>query len=214
MIATVLLLGLLAVATATDLLRHRIYNWTTYPGILAAWAINALGTVWSALAGTQGGQGEVEHGQRWLAGMATGPTAIYDWLGCVGLASSLLGCLVCFAVMLVCFVLFRVGGGDVKLIALLGAFLGVDGGLRAMLWTFVLGGCTGLIVLVWRVGPLRLAAAAMRYLLWVIRLGRLSPLSPEQRAQLQPPLFLAPSALAAAVIVVFGLMERLGIGAF
>ena len=83
-----------------------------------------------------------------------------------------------------------------------------------MLWTFVLGGCAGLIVLVWRVGPLRLGAAVLRYLLWVIRLGRLSPLSPEQRAQLQPPLFLAPSALAAAVIVVFGLMERLGIAAF
>ena len=81
-----------------------------------------------------------------------------------------------------------------------------------MLWTFVLGGCMGLIVLVWRVGPLRLAAAAARYLLWAIRLGRLSPLTPDERVQLQPPLFLAPSALAAAVIVRFGLMERWGIG--
>ena len=35
MVATVLLLALVAVAAITDLLRHKIYNWTTYSGILA-----------------------------------------------------------------------------------------------------------------------------------------------------------------------------------
>ena len=55
------------------------------------------------------------------------------------------------------FRMFRVGGGDVKLIAMLGAFLGLEKGIEAMLWTFVLGGCMALIVLVWRVGPWRLA---------------------------------------------------------
>ncbi len=43
MIAIVLLVGLVAVATATDLARHKIYNWTTYPGILAALGLNAVG---------------------------------------------------------------------------------------------------------------------------------------------------------------------------
>jgi prepilin peptidase CpaA len=214
MLATVLLLGLLIVATVTDLARHRIYNWTTYPGVLAAWAINALGTVWLAIAGASaaGGQQPVDHHPPWLAATGSDPETLCDWLGCIGLRDSLLGFLVCGAVLVVCFVLFKVGGGDVKLMAMLGAFLGVDAGLRAMLWTFVLGGCTGLIVLVWRVGPVRLAAAAARYLVWVVRLGRFSPLSPDQRAKLQPPLFLAPSALVAAVIVRFGLMERWGIG--
>jgi len=214
MVATALLLGLLTVASATDAARHRIYNWTTYPGILAAWAINALGTVWLAVAGASeaAGDGRAGHHPPWFAGTGSGPKTLCDWLGCIGFWDSLLGFLFCGAVLLACFVLFRVGGGDVKLIAMLGAFLGVDGGLRAMLWTFVLGGCMGLIVLVWRVGPFRLAAAAARYLLWVVRLGRLSPLTPDQRARLQPPLFLAPSALVAAVIVRFGLMERWGIG--
>jgi len=106
----------------------------------------------------------------------------------------------------VCFVLFKVGGGDVKLIAMLGAFLGPDRGVEAMLWTFVLGACLGLIVLVWRVGPLRLVADVGRHLLWLLRLGRFQPLTPEQRAALQPPLFLAPAALAAAVIVLFSLV--------
>jgi hypothetical protein len=64
----------------------------------------------------------------------------------------------------------------------------------------------GLIVLVWRVGPLRLVASVGRHLLWMLRLGRFQPLTPEERAALQPPLFLAPSALAAAVIVEFNLL--------
>ena len=33
----------------------------------------------------------------------------------------------------------QVGGGDVKLIAMLGAFLGPEQGITAMLWTFVCG---------------------------------------------------------------------------
>jgi len=186
MVATVLLLGFLAVAAATDLVRHRIYNWTTYPGILAALGLNALG---AAL--------------RWAAGV---DEAVLRGLGWIGPAASFYGFLICGAVLVVCFVLFKVGGGDVKLIAMLGAFLGPDRGVEAMLWTFVLGACLGLIVLVWRVGPLRLVADVGRHLLWLLRLGRFQPLTPEQRAALQPPLFLAPAALAAAVIVLFSLV--------
>jgi Flp pilus assembly protein protease CpaA len=186
MVAEVLLLGLLAVATATDLWRHRIYNWTTYPGILAALGMNALG-----------------------AGLLRGgllEEATLRHLGWIGLAESALGFLICGGVMLVCYVLLQVGGGDVKLIAMLGAFLGQERGVETMLWTFVLGACLGLIVLVWRVGPLRLIASVGGHLLWMLRLGRFQPLTPEQRAALEPPLFLAPSAMAAAVIVQFGLL--------
>ncbi len=186
MVAKVLLLGLLAVATATDLTRHRIYNWTTYPGILAALGLNALGT--GLLRG-----GLLEE-------------AMLRRLGWVGLAESALGFLICGAVLLICYVLLKVGGGDVKLIAMLGAFLGVERGVEAMLWTFVLGGGLGLIVLVWRFGPLRLIASVGRHLLWTLRLGRFQPLTVEERAALQPPLFLAPSALVACVIVQFGLL--------
>ena len=187
MVTTVLLLGLLAVATATDLARHKIYNWTTYPGILAALALNAAGEV--------GLRTSME--EAWLR----------QWLGWIGLADCVLGFLACGLVLLVCFVLFKVGGGDVKLMAMLGAFLGPDRGIEAMLWTFVLGGCLGLIVLVWRVGPLRLTARVMRQVLWTVRLGRWSPLTPDERAQLQPPLFLAPCALVAVIVVQFSLID-------
>jgi prepilin peptidase CpaA len=186
MVAKVLLLGLLAVATATDLRRHRIYNWTTYPGILAALGLNSLGTALVAA-------GVLEE-------------ATLRGLGWISIGESLAGFLVCGLVLVACYVLLKVGGGDVKLMAMLGAFLGVDKGVEAMLWTFVLGGCMGLIVLVWRFGPLRLIVSVARHLLWTLRLARFQPLTPEERAALQPPLFLAPSALVACVIVQFGLI--------
>ena len=179
MLATILLLGLVSVATATDLAWHKIYNWTTYTGMLTALALSAVG--WLVF-------------PRWR----------------VSFLESLIGLLACGLVMLVCFVMFKVGGGDVKLIAMLGAFMGPEKGIEAMLWTFVLGGCVGLIVLIWRVGPVRLVVHVCRHIVWSLRLGSLCPLTDEERAQLQPPLFLAPSALAAVVIVRFSLVDYLG----
>ncbi|HOA53874.1 MAG: A24 family peptidase [Thermogutta sp.] len=183
-----ILLILLAVASMTDVLWGRIPNKITYPGIISGLLLNVLGTLAVRL-----GWARAEH---------------LSALGWIGMGQSVLGFLACGLVMLACYVFFRIGGGDVKLIAMLGTFLGPDRGITAMLWTFVLGACLGLIALVWRVGPWRLLVLAGRHLLWSIRLGRWDPLTPEERAQLQPPLFLAPSALAATVIVGFELVER------
>lgn len=177
MLATVLLLGLVLVATATDLWRHKIYNWTTYGGILAGLVLDAAG-----LGVEVAGRGRVDFRE------------------------GVVGFLACGFLMLVCFVVFKVGGGDVKLIAMLGAFLGAEGGIEAMLWTFVLGGCMGLIVLIWRVGPMRLTARIFRQIVYTLRLGHWSPLTADEREQLQPPLFLAPCALVAVIIVRFGLL--------
>jgi Flp pilus assembly protein protease CpaA len=189
MVATPLLLGLLAIAAATDLRWRTVYNWNTYPGIVAAWGLNAAGSA----------------ATRWFD---ADPGALARW-GWVGLDDSFAGFLACGAILLVCFVLLEVGGGDVKLMAMIGAFLGHQRGLEAMLWTFVLGGCVGLIVLVWRIGPVRLAAMVVRQLLWLVRLGRWSPWTPQERAALRPPLFLAPNALAAVMIVEFGVVDLL-----
>jgi len=187
MVATVVLLGLLLAATVTDLLRRKIYNWTTYPGILAALGFSAAG---SALMATT----EVSRAQ-------------LERLGWIEVTESLIGLSAVGAVMLLCFVTFKIGGGDVKLIAMLGAFLGPQRGIEAMLWTFVLGGCVGLIVLIWRVGPVQLVARTFRQLLWTLRLGRWSPLTEDERAQLQSRLHLAPNALAAVLIVQFQLQD-------
>lgn len=189
MVATVLVMVFLAAATVSDLRTHKIYNWITYPGILAAWAGHASGTLLAA------------------AGWAD-PEALRS-LGWVGLADSLAGFLACGLVMLACFVVFQVGGGDVKLMAMMGAMLGTQRGILAMLWTFVLGACAAVVVLVWRLGPGRLLHLAVRQVAWVVRLARWSPLSTEEQAELRPPLYLAPCGLGAVVIVQFSLAERL-----
>ena len=156
MLATVLLLGLVLVASITNLRQHKIYNWTTYSGLIAALGLSAAG-----------------------------------W-GLTSFRQSLLGLAACGAVMLACYVLFRIGGGDVKLIAMLGAFLGPDHGIEAMLWTFVLGACMALIVLVWRVGPLRLMGRMWRQIAAMFGLAYWSPLTEAERRELHSPLFLRP----------------------
>lgn len=188
---TSLLLGLLLVAAATDVLYRKIYNWTTYGGILAAWAVNAAGEALVAW-------GDAD------------PKTLERYLGFIGIGPSVLGCLICGFVLLVCFVFFKIGGGDVKLIAMMGAFFVPDEGIEAMLWTFVLGGCMGLIVLIWRVGPFRLLVRVFRQVVWTLQMRRWSPLSEDERAELQTRLFLAPSALAAVLIVKFSLDEVVG----
>lgn len=170
MVSTALLFVFVLISAVTDLWRHKIYNWTTYPGIAAALLVHALG----------GDRVTFEEG---LKGFGT-----------------------CGLVMLTCFVLFNIGGGDVKLVAMMGAFLGLERGLEAMLWTFVVGGAAGLAALIWRVGFLNLLKKGARHLLWVVRLAHWLPLTEEERKQLQPPLYLAPSALVAAIIVSFNLV--------
>lgn len=180
-----LLLTLLAVATATDVARKTIYNWTTYTGIVLALLLNAA--------------------QPWLA---PNPQQAAAW-GLVGLADSFAGLAACGGVMLVCYIFFvgGIGGGDVKLVAMIGALLGLYPGLEAMLWTLVLGGVVGLVMLVWQVGVWNLVSSGARYLALAVRHGAPAPLSDEERRPLKTYLFLAPCALAAVLIVHFELAE-------
>jgi len=165
----VLALLFTATAAVTDFRDHKIYNWTTYPGILLAFAVSFLRHGWDE--------------------------------GYPGLEDSLKGFALCGGMMLVCFVFFGIGGGDVKLMAMRGAIFGMERGVEAWLWTFVVGGAAGLCTLIWRMGLWQLVKKTVRHVLWSLRLASWLPLSEDERKQLQPPLLLAPSALVAAVIV-------------
>jgi len=180
-----LLLLLVAIATITDIRSRKIPNATTYPGLAAALAIN-LATIWLA------------------------EEFVLDWeytIGWVGWRESLTGLAVCGLFMLVCFVFFGIGGGDVKLLAMAGAFLGLEHGLEVLLWTFILGGCLGLILLIWRVGALTLLERSWRQFRAVVRWGTSLGLSDEERKELKSELFLAPCALVAIVIVRFNVLQ-------
>lgn len=186
-VTTVLLVGLLAIAAVTDLRRHKIYNWTTYSGILLAWAWNGAGEV--------------------VARSHPATASLLEELGWIGLERSLYGFLLCGVVLLVCYLIFggQISGGDVKMIAMMGALMGPDYGMVAMLWTFVLGFCIAVSILVWRVGPWQLILICLRRVAGLLRLGA-RPLKPEEQAMLKLPLSLAPCALAAAVLVQFTLL--------
>jgi len=178
-IATLLCLAFVIAASVTDIRSRKIYNATTYPGLLAALVWNVIGSLWAWQRSSDG--------------------SLEEMTGWVGISESLLGFLACGGLMLVCFVFFGVGGGDVKLLAMVGAFLGVQQGIETLLWTFVLGACLGVIVLIWRIGAFKLLRLAGQQFLAVIRLG--TALSSEARSELKSELFLAPCAAAGVVIV-------------
>jgi prepilin peptidase CpaA len=189
MLLTVLVVAFTLAAAWTDFRWHKIYNATTYSGTMVALAVNAVGSA---------------------TGLAAQPGhPLSRWLGWIALSDSIAGLAACGFLMVVLFVFFRIGGGDVKLLGMLGAFLGLEEGIETLLWTFVLGGAVGLVVLIWRVGLGTLLAHVFQHIVTTLRFGFLTPLTDEQRQQLQMPLFLAPMALVALLIVRLDLLKYL-----
>jgi prepilin peptidase CpaA len=188
MVGTALLGLFLLIATYTDIRWRIIHNATAYTGTLVAWLASGWAT-WADVDST------------------SATPRVAAWYGLVSLPDSLLGTLACGALMLVAYVCFatEVGGGDVKLLAMIGGFLGPCEGLEAMLWTMVIAGVLAVLVLVWRVGAWRLAGLLARHLLSAAQ-GIRPALSEEERTALRSELFLSPSALLAVVIVRFGLV--------
>jgi len=174
----ILLLALVAVAVVTDVTKHKIYNWNVYPGIILGFVVNGI-------------EGSLDK-ERTLSS---------------GLSHSLEGFLACGLIMLVCFVFFDMGGGDVKLIAMMGAFLGLDQGIEAMLWTFVLGGIGAAIILIWQIGVLHLLSRSFHHVLLILRAKSWVPLTDAERQPLKRWLFLAPAAFAAICVVASGLFD-------
>jgi prepilin peptidase CpaA len=179
---TVALLSLfLIVASFTDIRWRKIFNWTTYPGTLLAWGLNAAGTV--------------------LLRLGWANPADLERLGYIGLGPSLLGFVLCGGLLVLCYVFFDIGGGDVKLLAMVGAYLGPEKGLEALLWTLVLGGCLALIVAIWHFGAWKLVrhlvVAFWHWIRWRHWLGLL----PRGSGPVPVPMFLAPCALVAVLVV-------------
>lgn len=123
---------------------------------------------------------------------------------------ALLGFLVCGGVMFVAFPFFDIGGGDVKLLAMMGAFLGLSRGIEGLLWTLVIGMVIGVSLLIWRVGAVELIRRVIRHVSVVIRYRTLVPPEKDEREHLKAPLGLAPAAVLAELIVVTDVMNRFG----
>ena len=92
---------------------------------------------------------------------------------------------------------------------MIGAFLGPELGIETLLWTFVLGGAAALIILIWKIGPVKLVRRTAHQMMCKLGMGNWDALSEEEKTQLRLPLFLAPAALLAVLIVKFSLVEYL-----
>ena len=187
---TALLIGILVVTTITDIRWQKIYNATTYPGMAAALLLSGIAT-WLGIDAVNGTQQQAK-----LLGVTPLDDALLGWLACGGL-------------MLVCYVFFPggVGGGDVKLIAMMGAFLGIMSGLEALLWTFVVGACLALVSLVWRFGFWTLMTRAATFFWYAVRSGGHWQATDEERQPLRTKQFLSPAALVAVLIVRLGVLQ-------
>ncbi|NNF66333.1 MAG: hypothetical protein HKM98_02375 [Gammaproteobacteria bacterium] len=130
--STLVLVALLAVALFTDLRWHRIPNAVSFGGVLLALA--------------------------WAVAQDFGVPA--STLGANGLIECMLGLLVGLGVFLPFYALGGMGAGDVKLMAMAGAFLGPGDAIIAAAVALVLGGCIALVLLAIKNG---LKPALQRY---------------------------------------------------
>jgi len=125
-----------------------------------------------------------------------------------GFEDSVKGFFVCGILMLVCFVLFQLGGGDLKLIAMMGAFLGFERGVEALLWTLVLGGILGSAVVVWQLGFINIVTATAKHAVRMWQTRGWVPLDDKARQPLKQTLFLAPAGLVAVLIVTYDIWRQ------
>ncbi|HUG20285.1 MAG TPA: A24 family peptidase [Planctomycetaceae bacterium] len=121
--------------------------------------------------------------------------------GWIGLQDSAMGFALCGFIMVACFILFNIGGGDVKLISMMGAFLGIQDGIEAMLWTFILGSIMGLAILIWKLGFIHILKKSWEHLRLVFQAKGWIPPTDEERQPMQRWLFLAPAGFAAGCII-------------
>lgn len=123
-----LLLALLGAAVFHDVRARRIPNAVVFPGMLAALVLHALLPAGTGLFDTQPGG--------------------------LGLLSALGGLGLGLAILMPLYVLRLMGAGDVKLLAMVGAFVGAGQTLAVGIFTLMAGGVLALVFAAWQ-GKLR-----------------------------------------------------------
>jgi prepilin peptidase CpaA len=153
LLGVALLAALLAGAVVFDLGSRRIPNRLVLAGIGLALALHAVATAFAIPALA---------GRQWWAPLA--------------------GCVTGLAVLMPLHLLHAMGAGDVKLMAMVGSFIGAPAVLGAALCTLVAGGLLSLVFMLGR-GVAAQTLANVRFLLtgWMLRAGsgqgvRLEPL--------------------------------------
>jgi len=191
------LLIFLLVAAYTDLQQGKVFNKTTYTGMITAAVMSTIATIYMS---------------------AVGDPAVWDIMieaapyGLMPLPAAVTGWFACGVMMIICYVFFAggVGGGDVKLIAMTGAFLGIMSGFEAMLWTFIVAACAAIILLIWQVGAVKLLTRWAQYGLYLVRFASRPAVTEEDRQPLRRALYLAPCTVAGVLLAKFNVFDLIG----
>jgi len=136
--ALALLLGTLSVAVATDLCARRILNPLVLLGLVVAIAYHGL--------------------------VAPGNGILHASSGAIGAVPALAGIAVGFAALFPLYALRAMGAGDVKLMMMVGAFLGPLQTLGVVVLTFLAGGVLAIVMALWQ-RSFRQLATNLRFML-------------------------------------------------
>jgi len=122
-VSVIVLVAVLVVAAASDLTRGKVFNWLTYPAIVVGLALGAA------------------------QGAADEDADVWE-----GLLDHVLGFGFGFGILFIPYLLGGMGGGDVKLMGVVGAFLGWEGqgALHAAVYAFLVAAAIGVILMIWR----------------------------------------------------------------
>jgi prepilin signal peptidase PulO-like enzyme (type II secretory pathway) len=175
------LLAALAAASYTDCRWQLIPNWVTYSAILWGVAINGAASL--------------------LFPSGNHP----QWLGAIGLVNSLIGLATMFLLLLIVFSFTGGGAGDVKLVGSIGSLLGLELGLEAVMYAFVVAGIVLGAYLVWTQGPLVFASTTLRRIGCLVLPGWVLPPEANRLQSLRKPVPLAPFFAVGAAVACSGL---------
>lgn len=151
-----LLLHLVGFGVVSDLIDGRIPNLLTFPGILCAAATRVACCIMRASDSAVLGGG--------MAG--GGPGAGSQLLALLG------GMLLPFVLLALLLALHMIGGGDVKILAMIGAFLGPRAAARIILYSLYAGAALSLILMLKRRNLLARLRYFFCYLADALRTGR------------------------------------------
>lgn len=191
-----ILASTLVAATVTDLARHKIPNYITYPAV--GWLLS-LGLLQVSLKAF----GTLPVDASGPAVLSVGAARWTLLLGAPPIAEQFAGLGICFVVMFVIFMNAGGGGGDVKIAAVVGAALGPTPGLTAIVAAHIAAGAFALAWAMLKFGPVMILTSIGRKIgsffvpLWIL------PPDVEERRLLSLPIPLAPFFLLGAVYAVW-----------
>ena len=189
-----ILLSLLITSAITDIRRHRIYNWATYSAFLWALMINIVASAIPSAASAASSAGVGTHTFNW------------SMMGAVGIGQCLGGAALCFVITFFGYDLSGGGAGDVKLAAAIGALLGIEYGVFAVAYSYIVAGIAIIAWATYSNGPTALLKAASRAIG-----GLLGPIWPfpatqQDKALLTKPIPLGPYFAVGTLLVILELV--------